>query len=225
MAGRTEINRKNGGLQMSGRWFYVFFLFLFGFMVKGGVNGEVVDLIDDNFEHETQASTGMTTGSWWVLFKADRCGHCQALMPHFEKLSVDAEDLFPSVVFATVDVPSNRGTTVRFGIRGFPTLIFLHQHKLYRYFGKRTTEGMTQFIQSVMDGTTTEEGEPIPSPPTAWEQTVKIAKAAGLELYDAAMGKSGTVGYAIIGMLVILLLIFGGILSLFFLPARKVKSQ
>jgi len=37
-------------------------------------NSAVHVLTDDNFEHDTQASSGMTTGTWLVEFYAPWCG-------------------------------------------------------------------------------------------------------------------------------------------------------
>lgn len=52
-----------------------------------------------------------------MLFKAERCAHCRKVLPEFEELSKDEELLEKGIILATVDVPSNRKTSVRFGIR------------------------------------------------------------------------------------------------------------
>ena len=51
-----------------------------------GVSGQVQPLTDKNFERLTQASTGMTTGAWFVKFYAPWCGHCKDLLLFGKKL-------------------------------------------------------------------------------------------------------------------------------------------
>lgn len=47
-----------------------------------------IELTDTNFEHDTQASTGGTTGDWLVLFcEPNRFSHCSELIPMWEELS------------------------------------------------------------------------------------------------------------------------------------------
>jgi len=197
------------------------FSILISFVTVSPTIGEISELSDATFEHETQASTGVTTGSWLIFFKAARCPHCQKLQPHLNRLSED-HDLFDrGIVLGSVDVLGNRGVSVRFGIRGFPTLVYLHEGRMYEYKGKkRTFDAVKEFV---MGGFRLEEGKVIPKPTTALEHAGKIAKAVGLELFDAARGKQGPAGYAMIVMVGILMFLFLGFISLCFLPSTKKK--
>jgi thiol-disulfide isomerase/thioredoxin len=192
-------------------------------------NGEIVPLNDATFEHQTQASTGMTTGSWLLFFKATRCPHCQKLEPEYERLSHDEELMEQGVVLGTINIMESPKTANRFMIRGFPTLIYLHKKKLYRYSGKRDYESIKEFINAVgmkeEGGRVQIIGEEIPPPPSQWQSWVKMTKAVGLELYDAALGKSGKAGYAILAMVGMLMTMFVGIFAMCFMPAKKVKSM
>ncbi len=184
--------------------------------------GEVVTLDDKTFEHQTQASTGMTTGSWLVLFKTARCPHCAKLQPEFDRLSEDEELMERGVVLATVDIGVNPSTANRFMIRGSPTLLYLHKKKLYAYKGKRDFDALKEFI---MAGFMEIEAQEIPTPPSQVEFYIKMAKAIGLELKDAVMGKAGMAGYAILVMVGMLLFIVLSIIRLFTAPAEKTKSS
>lgn len=185
-------------------------------------SGEVVSLNDATFEHQTQASTGMTTGSWLLFFKAKRCPHCAKLEPEYRKLAVDEELSEKGFVLATVDIMESPRTANRFMIRGFPYLIFLHKKKLYRYEGKRDAESIKEFLTN---GIHSMEGEEIPPLPSQWQHIAKTFKAVGLELVDAAKGKSGKAGYAILAMCGMLASIFIGIFAMCFMPAKKIKSS
>ena len=69
----------------------------------------VVELTVANFEHLTQASSGSTTGDWFVEFYAPWCGHCKRLMPIWEEVADALKSEDNSYVnIAKVDVPAHR---------------------------------------------------------------------------------------------------------------------
>mmetsp|Transcript_2006 Transcript_2006/g.2728 ORF Transcript_2006/g.2728 Transcript_2006/m.2728 type:complete len:209 (-) Transcript_2006:281-907(-) len=206
--------------------FYKQISFLFSLILTACLihasTGEIVSLNDATFEHQTQASTGMTTGSWLVFFKATRCPHCNKLMPEYVKLSEDEEVVEKGIVLSTVDVNNSPRVSNRFMIRGFPTVLFLHKKRLYMYRGKRDYESLKDFVLREFEFTDDQE---IPPPPSAISYWLKMFKVIGLELKDAAMGKAGMVGYAIILLVGMVASIFIFIISMFFMPAKKVKEH
>ncbi|AFZ79557.1 protein disulfide isomerase, putative [Theileria equi strain WA] len=119
----------------------------------------VVVLTDANFEHLTQATTGSTTGPWFVKFYAPWCHHCRKMTPAWEKL---AKDLKGTVNVADIDVTKNVQIGKRFAIRGYPTLILLKDGKMYHYEGgDRSTESLTAFVTA---GHLNLSGIPVPPP-------------------------------------------------------------
>mmetsp|Transcript_14567 Transcript_14567/g.24172 ORF Transcript_14567/g.24172 Transcript_14567/m.24172 type:complete len:208 (-) Transcript_14567:193-816(-) len=185
-------------------------------------HGEVVELTDATFEHETQASTGMTTGSWFILFKAEQCAHCKKLKPDFERLSNDELLLERGIVFSSVDVPSNRVTSARFNVKGFPVLHYLHKGRLYKYKGQRSHDALRTFLLETVE---TLPGSPIPDPISGMTVFVRELMSAGQELMDAVQGENGMVGLAILGMVVVFFGLVVVIIGMFFWPSKNDKKK
>lgn len=121
------------------------------------------DLSDSDFEDVTQAGIkgGTTTGDWLLFFYAPWCGHCKTTMPVIEEF---ANKLFPAhgVQTARIDCNSVGSKTCRrFGVRAYPTIMFLKGGKLYSYESKykRTSESLTGFAK-----------DPVKSGGVAWPE-------------------------------------------------------
>lgn len=138
--------------------FFLSALYAFRAMGAEDKHGDAIELSDANFEHDTQASTGMTTGDWFVMFHATWCGHCKHAMPAFVDL---ASKMKGTVNCALVDVPANPDLQVRFKVRGFPTFKFLSHGTLYEYEGARDVEAFTKFLEG---GYKEAKSGPIPAP-------------------------------------------------------------
>jgi thiol-disulfide isomerase/thioredoxin len=53
---------------------------------------DVVVLTDESFESTTQASSGQTTGKWFVEFYAPWCGHCKSLAGPWAELAAKMKE-------------------------------------------------------------------------------------------------------------------------------------
>eukprot|EP00439_Symbiodinium_sp_Y106_P076144 s498_g15.t1 len=69
-------------------------------------------LNDETFEHQTQASTGMTTGSWLVTFGASGCGSCGEFREALDGVEEELRDIY--VIPAHVDKADSAGLQERF---------------------------------------------------------------------------------------------------------------
>ena len=108
------------------------------FAVAGATaQGEVVTLTDATFEHATQASSGQTTGVFFVKFYAPWCGHCRAMAATWSELAAELDGT--GVVIADLDATQNPATTDRFiaHVKGFPTLLLFRDKKVFKHAGAR----------------------------------------------------------------------------------------
>jgi len=87
----------------------------------------VKHLDDTNFEHDTQSSTGSTSGDFFVLFYAPWCGHCKRVKPIWEDLSRDIQESEQpgKPIIAMVNCEEASNTCERFSIRSYPTILFI----------------------------------------------------------------------------------------------------
>eukprot|EP00535_Pseudo-nitzschia_heimii_P001941 CAMPEP_0197177696 /NCGR_PEP_ID=MMETSP1423-20130617/3216_1 /TAXON_ID=476441 /ORGANISM="Pseudo-nitzschia heimii, Strain UNC1101" /LENGTH=239 /DNA_ID=CAMNT_0042627289 /DNA_START=85 /DNA_END=804 /DNA_ORIENTATION=+ len=140
---------------------------------------EIVALTDDTFEHQTQASTGMTTGSWLVLFTLPNCKSCESVRPVLEELGRDEEAVERGVVLASVDCAKEEGVCLRFSVSKLPVLLYLHKKRMYAYplkdeeFEKLATPDVDALKSFVLDPSMAVVGEPIPDPPSALSAVMK----------------------------------------------------
>lgn len=141
-------------------------------------SSKVVDLTSETFEHQTQASTGQTTGKWFIKFYAPWCGHCKSLAPIWEELAEavtsDEEEDLKDFVIAKVDCTENSGICARFGVTGYPTLKLIANHQVYDYKGGRSLEDLKTFLTK--GGDFGGNANAVPSPPSWFEEMVQKNK-------------------------------------------------
>jgi hypothetical protein len=135
----------------------------------------VVKLNDKNFEHETQASTGGTTGSWLIYFHKSRDDTLiYGAVPDNDVLAEH------HIVLGAANIKYNVNVWERMRVRGLPAFIYLHKGKLYRYqkpaMGGFTWKGLLQFCFEDVPNNVY-EGEPIPSPMTAFSRLMELVRS------------------------------------------------
>ena len=136
----------------------------------------VVELTDENFEHDTQVSTGATTGPWFVKFYAPWCGHCKKLAPVWDELAAALEG---EVNVAKSDVTVHQGLKNRFEVRGFPTLKFFSGGRMYGYDGARDLAALTAFAKG---GFKEKESVAAPGEPTIVDMVKRELKVVYRQL-------------------------------------------
>jgi len=117
------------------------FLFLVTFIGSKTSAANIQQLNVNNFEHLTQASTGATTGSWFVKFYAPWCRHCQKLAPVFSELAeyLESDENLSSdgpsrnVVLGEVDCTQDKFLCKEFGVEEYPALIMFHLGNMITY--------------------------------------------------------------------------------------------
>eukprot|EP01089_Gocevia_fonbrunei_P008768 TRINITY_DN2051_c0_g1_i2.p1 TRINITY_DN2051_c0_g1~~TRINITY_DN2051_c0_g1_i2.p1 ORF type:complete len:231 (-),score=53.83 TRINITY_DN2051_c0_g1_i2:104-796(-) len=132
------------------------------------VASDVVVLSTDDFENTTSVLTG-EKGPWFIKFYAPWCGHCKRMAGTWDEFATKTKGTYG---VGKVDCTVNRGVCSRFGVRGYPTILFFQNGKYFDFDGKRELEAFESF-PSNLEG----EGKPVPdadATPSSEEQKQPI---------------------------------------------------
>ncbi|XP_050087193.1 thioredoxin domain-containing protein [Anopheles aquasalis] len=130
----------------------------------------VKELSDETFEHLTQASSGATTGDWFIMFYTGKCVDCQRLTAVWEAV---AADLKTRMNVARVDMEGKgKETASRLKVRKAPEFIFLRQGKYYRY--EITKYDIKSFVTFAQDWYKNAKGERVPVPLSPFNNLVEL---------------------------------------------------
>ena len=97
---------------------------------------------------------------WLIKFYAPWCGHCKRLAPTWNKLSRTLQERSSRTRVAKVDCTVHRRVCSRFGVHGYPSLVYIHDGHVYQYKGGRSLAAFVDFVESGWE--TAESTGPVP---------------------------------------------------------------
>ncbi|CAK9275347.1 unnamed protein product [Sphagnum jensenii] len=113
---------------------------------------QVRSLSDHNFEHDTQAATGQTTGAWLVLFTDAHCDKCRDAKLALIDVAVDGQP-----ILAEVSVLDSPKTGKRFSVSKVPELRLFRDRHMYVYKGELNGPAIKEFVQGGWKNTVAED--------------------------------------------------------------------
>lgn len=85
-------------------------------------NTAVVQVTDDTFASEVEASSGLTLVDFWATW----CGPCQIIAPSLEQLAGEYQG---QVKVTKLDVDANQSTSMRYRVRSLPSVLYFRDGK------------------------------------------------------------------------------------------------
>jgi len=132
----------------------------------------VQDLTDNTFEHLTQASTGATTGDWFVLFYTDECEVCRRMAPGLDTLACKLKGRANVARVNKETYGEKTGRRFGLGLDNNPAIIYFRLGKMYRYvLDKYDPESMTNFVNGFYKNY---PAESIPLPKSPFDDLVQL---------------------------------------------------
>ncbi|CAM6085065.1 unnamed protein product [Calypogeia fissa] len=107
-------------------------------------------LDDRSFEHETQAATGQTTGSWLVLFTSSGCVTCGDVESTLLRVIPKLNGGLP--IIAKVNISASPSTAKRFDVQKIPQLKLFRDRSMFSYGGQLSEASILSFIEDGWKG-------------------------------------------------------------------------
>jgi thioredoxin 1 len=105
-------------------------------------NPNIVYVTDDSFEGDVLKSAKPVLVDYW----AEWCGPCRMIAPILDEVSGEYSE---KLKIAKLDVDDNHATSMKYGIRGVPTLmLFKDGNVVATHVGALTKSQLTAFIDS-----------------------------------------------------------------------------
>ncbi len=102
----------------------------------------MIHVTDDSFDSDVLKSDKPVLVDYW----AEWCGPCKMIAPILEEVSSEYSE---RVKVAKLDVDQNQATSMKYGIRGIPTLMLFKEGNIVAtHVGALTKSQLTAFIDS-----------------------------------------------------------------------------
>ena len=85
-----------------------------------------------------------STETWFVMFYAPWCGHCRQVEPMWAELATLTTE--PDHFVGKVDATNHPITSMRYEVRGYPTLLLFTKGSIYPYNGPRSAASFLDFM-------------------------------------------------------------------------------
>lgn len=132
----------------------------------------IQDLTDNTFEHLTQASTGATTGDWFVLFYTDECEACRRLSAGLDSVACSLKGRANVARVNKETYGEKTGRRFGLGLDATPAIIYFRLGKMYRYtLDKFDPASMSSFVNGFYKNL---PAEAIPPPKTPFDDLVQL---------------------------------------------------
>ncbi|XP_014254941.1 thioredoxin domain-containing protein [Cimex lectularius] len=159
----------------------------------------VKELSDSNFESLTQASSGATTGDWFIMFYSNDCIDCQRLQARWEAV---AGKLKTRLNVARINRKTQgRKTSRRFEIIEEPTFLFFRLGKMYYY--NIPKYDVASFVAFASDWYKNAKSVRVPHPKTPFDDFTQMI-ADLIREYELAVKSTGMVVALCVLVLVVL---------------------
>lgn len=106
------------------------------------MNEHMIHVTDDSFDSDVLKSDQPVLVDYW----AEWCGPCKMIAPLLEEVSAEYS---ARLKIAKLDVDQNQATSMKYGIRGIPTLMLFKEGNIVAtHVGALTKSQLTAFIDS-----------------------------------------------------------------------------